>query len=102
MAENGVGSLDDVIGSQQQRRRDGEAECFGSLEVDDELKLGRLLDGEFCRLRAFEDLVNKAGRSVILVKVALSVADQPSDIGIFLHCINRRKPMLDGELSDQS
>jgi hypothetical protein len=41
----GVGSLDDVIGSQQQGLRDGEAEGFGSLEIDDQLKLGGLLDG---------------------------------------------------------
>src|SRR5437867_10182089 len=38
--------FDDVIRSQQQRRRERQAERPGRLEIDHELKLGRLLDGE--------------------------------------------------------
>jgi hypothetical protein len=34
--------LDHLIGSRQQRFRDGEAERLGGFEVDDELELGRL------------------------------------------------------------
>jgi hypothetical protein len=44
---------------QQRRRRDGEAERLGGLEVDDELELGRLLDGEIGGLCALEDLVDE-------------------------------------------
>src|SRR5215470_17182370 len=40
------GSLfDNVIRAQQQRRREGEAEGFGGLEVNQQLKSGRLFNG---------------------------------------------------------
>src|SRR5687768_15533096 len=54
MTSRACGSLDHLIGPRQQRRRDGEAERFRGLEVDDELELRRSLDGEVARLRATE------------------------------------------------
>ena len=53
--------LDHLIRPQQQRRRDRQAERLGGLEVDDQLELGRLLDGEVGGLRALEDLVHEVG-----------------------------------------
>jgi hypothetical protein len=42
-----AGALLDHLGRpQQRRRRDREAQRFGGLEVDDQLELGGLLDGE--------------------------------------------------------
>jgi hypothetical protein len=38
--------LDDLIGGGQQRFRNGEAERLGSLQVDDQLKLGGLHHGK--------------------------------------------------------
>ena len=37
-------SLEHLVCPQQQRRRNGQAECFGGLEVDEELELRGLLD----------------------------------------------------------
>jgi len=54
----GLISLDHLIRPQQQRRRDGEAEGLGRLEVDDQFELRGLLDGEVGGFRAFEDLVH--------------------------------------------
>src|SRR6266446_1663757 len=38
------GSFDDLVGAGEDRGRDGEAERFGGVEVDDQLEGGRLLD----------------------------------------------------------
>jgi hypothetical protein len=47
--------FDDLIGAEQQRRRDGEAERLRGLQVDDQLELRRLLDGKIGRLGALQD-----------------------------------------------
>src|SRR5262245_48679473 len=44
-------ALGDLVRSEQQRRRNREAERAGGLRVDDELEPGRLLDREIRRLR---------------------------------------------------
>ena len=53
--------FDDLIRPQQQRRRDGEAERLGDLEVDDQLELRRLLYGQVGRLCALENLIHVDG-----------------------------------------
>ena len=55
--ECGCISFDHLIGAGEQRRRDDEAKCIGSLKVDDQLELGRLLDG----LNAGEDFARRSG-----------------------------------------
>ena len=51
-------SFDDLIRAQQQRRRDREAERLGGLQVDHQLELRGLLDGEVARLGTLDDLVS--------------------------------------------
>ena len=50
--------LDHLVGAGEQRGRDGNSERFGSLEIDHQLELGRLLNRKIGRLCAFENLVN--------------------------------------------
>src|SRR5215471_7489725 len=58
--------FDYFVGTAKQRWRYGEAECFGSLEVDDQLDSGRRLHRKIGRLLAFEDAIDIAGRTTIL------------------------------------
>jgi hypothetical protein len=48
--------LDNLFGAHQHRLRHSEAERLGSLEVDDQLEFGRLLDRQIGRLGTLEDL----------------------------------------------
>jgi hypothetical protein len=54
-------SLDHFVRAQQQRLRDGESECLGSLEIDDQLELPGLLNGEIGCLSTSQDLVYVVG-----------------------------------------
>jgi hypothetical protein len=51
-------SFDYVICPLEERRRDRQAEGMGGLEVDDEIELLRLLDGQVAGPRTLEDLVD--------------------------------------------
>ena len=54
-------SIDHLAGPDEERRGKGEAERPCGLEIDDELELGRLLDGQLAGRRTFEDLVYVGG-----------------------------------------
>ena len=56
--------FDHRVGADKKRGRHGEAERFGSLHVDHQLELGRLLYRQIGGLGAFEDLVDVAARTV--------------------------------------
>jgi hypothetical protein len=51
-------SLDYLIGTREQRRWDGDAECLRYLEINSQMKFGRLHHRQICRFLALE---NSAG-----------------------------------------
>src|SRR5215831_8687781 len=55
--------LNHLVRPLQQRRRDREPEGLGRLEVDEELKLGGLLDWEVARFRTAKNLVDERRRA---------------------------------------
>src|SRR5216684_213219 len=57
-AANTTSLFNHLVSAGEQRGRDSEAECFGSLEIDDQLEFGRLLDRQIGRFCASEDLVH--------------------------------------------
>src|SRR5690348_14288192 len=57
--------FDDRGRAQEQRRRNGDVQRLGGLEIDRQLERGRLLHGQVPRPRALEDLVDVAGRAPV-------------------------------------
>ena len=56
MSERHTALLDHLIRPPQQRRRDRQTEGLGGLEIDDQLKLGGLLNRKIGGLSTLEDL----------------------------------------------
>src|SRR5262249_30590830 len=69
------------VGTAKQRWRHGEAECFGSLEVDDQLETGRRLDRKIGRLLAFEDAIDIPSRASVRVEIVRPVRHQAAISG---------------------
>ena len=53
----------DLVGTQQERLRDGQAQRLGGLKVDDQVVFGRLLHRKVSRFCTFEDTVDVRPRS---------------------------------------
>src|SRR5262245_56693061 len=51
--------FDDLVGTREQRGRYGEVERLRRLQIDHQLKLGRLLNGEVSWFRALQNLSTK-------------------------------------------
>src|SRR5262245_7068471 len=71
-----IALLKDLIRPRQQRRWDRQAERLGGLEVDDQLELRGLLDGEVAGLRTLEDAVDVGGRAAELVGKVRAIRHQ--------------------------
>jgi hypothetical protein len=56
-------SFNHLVGAQQERLRNGQAECLGGREIDDEIEFGGLLDRKIARLGATQNLVDILGRT---------------------------------------
>ena len=71
-------SLDHLVGAGEQRRRNFDAECPGSVQIDEELDLGDLLNWQVGRLVALQ---NSAGINTSLpvrFRSASSITQQPA------------------------
>src|SRR4029077_13951857 len=66
-------SLDYLVGTGEQARRDGEAERLRGLKVDEQLELDWGLDGKLARLRTLEDAIDVGRRAPIVIRRVISV-----------------------------
>src|SRR5262245_9600755 len=66
-------SLNQLISLCDEARRHFETKCFGGLEIDHQLELGRLLDGKIGGVGTLQDLVHKRGGLPVLIEKARPV-----------------------------
>src|SRR5215470_919729 len=91
--------LDHLIRSRQHVRRNRQTDLLRGFEIDDQLKLRRLLYREISRLSAFENLVHVGGGTVSQVGKAHAVAHKPPvrfDISRII--VYRRETALHSEI----
>ena len=73
-------------------RRDREAERLGGGQVDDQIKLGRLLDRQVARLCSAQNIVDVIGSTSEQVRKIRSIGHQTSRIDVLARAIDRRQP----------
>src|SRR5215470_13199175 len=93
-------SLNDLIRPRQHRRRDGQAERLGGLEVDDELELGRLLDREIGGLGTLEDLCHIGSGASIEISEIRAVAHEGACLRPRRGLGDSREAVLRGKLKE--
>jgi hypothetical protein len=71
--------FDHLVGAGDERRRHVEAERLGGLEIDDELEVGRRLNGQVGGFVALEDTIGIRRRTPKLTERVNSVGQQPAD-----------------------
>jgi hypothetical protein len=86
--------LDHLVRPQQQGLRDRQAQRLGGLEVNDQLELGRLLDGEVGGLGTLEDSVRRTSRRAKRVRSTAKLC-AASDQGTFFDIPHSRSIVAD-------
>jgi hypothetical protein len=80
-------SLDHLVGAREHRWRHFQTKRLGGLDVDNQLELRRLLNGEIAGLGAFENLVHVGGGAPNLINKVRSIGYEASGIDILPQCV---------------
>src|SRR5262245_18978282 len=86
-------SLDDMVRSEQQRRRDREAERLCRSEIDDQLELRGLLDRKIPGFRTPQDLVDVHRGLPHQIRPARAIGYKPSGFHVLPQLENRGQSM---------
>src|SRR5215813_12396713 len=93
-------SFNNLIRPQQHRLWNRQPKCLRGLEVDHQLKLGRLLDWDVAGLRAFQDFVDERRGSPVQIGNTGPIGHETADVHEFSVSIYRRQSSLLGEAQD--
>ena len=78
-----IGSFDHLVGDGEQRWRDSEARCFGSLEIDHQIELGRLGNWQIRGLGTLENPPGIDADQTLRIGEAGAVTHQATGSSIF-------------------
>src|SRR5262249_9724877 len=98
--KRGGASLNELVGSQQKRLRDRQAERLRCLEVDDQIELGRLLDRQIGGLGPLEDPINVNRRSSLHLRNIYPIGHEATRLDKDLELIDCRDPMRRRQIDD--
>src|SRR5215471_14773083 len=93
-------SLNHVVGPKQQRLRKRQAHRLRSLEIDRQIELCRLLDGQVRGRRSMQNLVYVGCRPPIEVRYVRTVAHQETGLGKFDRIGDRGQMLLERRIGN--
>src|SRR5215472_9319459 len=94
--------VDHLVGASQQRRRDGEAEHFCGGQIDNEIKLGRLLDWNVGGLGPVQNLIDQLGGAVELVREIWPVGHESPSLDKVASTEDCRQPRTERQRKNSS
>src|SRR4051794_35984193 len=95
-------SLDDLVGSGEQQRRNGDAERFCRKQINNEIELGGLFDRDIAGLGPAQNLVDQLRGAPKQVKEVRSVGHERSGLGMVAGAEDRRQPRAERIRDDTS
>src|SRR6516164_9657148 len=93
-------SFDHLVGAQQERFRDREAERFGGLQINDQFIIGGILHRQLGWLRTSEDAINVDGCLAVLLSGVVSIGCQSALSNEIAEIVNGWQAMPSGKLDD--
>src|SRR3569833_1563924 len=99
-ALGGINSLDHLVGLSEHCWPNNEAQCVRSLEIQHELELGRLLDGEVGWLRTPQNLIHVDGSAAKPVDAARRIRQESPSLDILPVGVHRWQPSVCREGGD--